>query len=61
MTPTSLLPLFHESAHTVAMAQLSMTVVKIAVEYLNEGQVPIFVFDKPLIAIAIPRKQVRDY
>ena len=52
ITPTSLLPLFHESAHTVAMIRHSMNVVKIAVEHLNEGQVPVLVFDQPLYAIA---------
>ena len=36
-TVQSLLPLFMESAHTVAMISHSMDVVKNAVEYLNPG------------------------
>ena len=38
MTPTALLPLFQESAHTVAMIKHSMDMVKSAVEHLNREQ-----------------------
>ena len=36
-TPTSLLPLFQESAHTVAMIRHSIDVVRNAVQHLNPG------------------------
>ncbi|KAG1678463.1 Multidrug resistance-associated protein 1 [Nymphon striatum] len=49
---TSLLPLFLESAHTVAMVRHSMDVVKNAVEHLNPGQTPVVTFDQPLFALA---------
>ena len=41
ITPTALLPLFQECAHTVAMIKHSMDVVKNAVEHLNTGQTPV--------------------
>jgi len=41
--PTALLPLFTESAHTVAMN---------AVEHLNPGQIPVVTFDQPLFSLA---------
>ena len=50
--PTSLLPLFLESAHAVAMIRHSMDVVKKAVEHLNPGQTPVVTFDEPLFALA---------
>uniref|UniRef100_UPI00358E92D9 uncharacterized protein n=1 Tax=Myxine glutinosa TaxID=7769 RepID=UPI00358E92D9 len=50
--PTSLLPLFLESAHTVAMIRHSMDVVKNAVEHLNPGQTPVVTVDQPLFALA---------
>lgn len=52
ITPTALLPLFQESAHTVAMIRLSMDVVKSAVEHLNAEQTPVLMFDQPLYALA---------
>ncbi|QQP53238.1 uncharacterized protein LOC103506659, partial [Caligus rogercresseyi] len=50
--PTSLLPLFMECAHTVAMIRHSMDVVKNAVEHMNPGQTPVITFDQPLFALA---------
>jgi len=50
--PTSLLPLFLESAHTVAMIRHSMDVVKNAVKRLNPVQTPVVTFDQPLFALA---------
>ena len=38
ITPTSLLPLFQESAHTVAMIRHSIDVVRSAVQHLNPDQ-----------------------
>jgi hypothetical protein len=52
ITPTALLPLFQESAHTVAMIKHSMDVVRCAVERLNPGQTSVIAFDQPLFAIA---------
>ena len=50
--PTSLLPCFLESAHTVAMIRHSMDVVKKTVEHLNPGQTPVVTLDQPLLALA---------
>jgi hypothetical protein len=49
---SALLPLFHESAHTVAMIKHSMDVVRKAVHHLNAGQTPVVTFDQPLYAIS---------
>ncbi len=48
---TSLLPLFSENAHSLAMIQHSMKVIKEAVNHLNCGQTPIITMDQPLFAI----------
>ena len=45
---TSLLPLFHQQAKSVAMIRHSMDIVKTAVEILNPGQVPVITCDQPL-------------
>ena len=52
VTHNSLLPLFYDQAHSVAMIRHSMDVVKKAVEILNPGQVPVITMDQPLYAIA---------
>ena len=52
INPTALLPLFLDSAHTVAMIQHSMDVVKNAVEHVNPGQTPVITLDQPLFALA---------
>lgn len=49
---TSLLTLFLESAHTVAMIRHSMDIVKMAVEHLNPGLTPVAIFNQPLFALA---------
>ena len=61
--PTALLPLFLESAHTVAMIKHSFCVVKSAVDHLNPGQTPVITFDQPLYALAkeIQWKWPEDY
>ena len=48
VTQTSLLPLFHDQAHSAAMICHSMDVVKKAVEILHPGQVPVIAMDQPL-------------
>ena len=52
VTPTALLPLFHDQAHSVAMIRHAMDVVKAAVNELNPGQIPVITLDQPLYAIA---------
>ena len=52
ITPTSLLPLFQESAHTVAMIRHSIDVVRNAVQHLNPGQTPVLTCDQPLFTLA---------
>ena len=49
---TALLPLYLDSAHTVAMIKHSMDVVRKAVGHLNPGQTPVVTFDQPLFALA---------
>ena len=49
---TGLLPLFHESAHTLAMVKHGINVIKQATEHVNPGQVPVLTVDQPLYAIA---------
>lgn len=49
---TSLLPLFHDEAKSVAMIRHSLNVVKRAVEILNPSQTPIITVDQPLYAVA---------
>ena len=52
ITPTSLLPLFQESAHTVAMIRHSIDVVRNAVQHLNPVQTPVLTCDQPLFTLA---------
>ena len=49
---TALLPLFDENAHTMAMIQHSVTIVKEGVAYVNPNQTPLIAMDQPLFAIA---------
>ena len=56
VTPTALLPLFRDQAHSVAMIRHAMDVVKAAINELNPGQIPVVTLDQPLYAIA---KQVQ--
>ena len=49
---TILLPLFQESAHTVAMIKHSLDVISKAVEHLNPGQSLVVTFDQPLYVLA---------
>ena len=49
---SSLLPLFAECAHSLAMIKHSITVVMKAVENLNPGQTAVIAFDQPLFALA---------
>ena len=49
---TSLLPLFKEPAHSVAMIHHSLDMIKKTVNKINPGQVPVVAFDQPLFSIA---------
>ncbi len=48
----ALLPLFLDSANSVAMTRHSMDIINVAVQHLNPGQTPIFAADQPLYALA---------
>lgn len=49
---TSLLPLFHEVAHSVAMILHSMDIVKTTVNILKPGQIPVLTCDQSLYTLA---------
>lgn len=55
---TGLLPLFTENAHTAAMIQHSMEVIKQGINFVNPGQTPIIAMDQPLYALA---KQIQTF
>lgn len=48
----SLMPLFMENAHSVAMIRHAMDVIKAALQHLNPQQMPVVAVDQPLYAIA---------
>ena len=48
----TLLPLFVDSAHSIAMIKHSMIIVKAVVQHLNPGQTPVLTADQPLFALA---------
>ena len=48
----SLLPLFLENAHSVAMIKHSIDVINAAVQHLKPGQVTVISADQPLYAMA---------
>jgi hypothetical protein len=48
----SLLPLFLDNAHSVAMVRHSMDIVRAAVQNVNPGQIPVLAADQPLYALA---------
>ena len=49
---SSMLPIFHVPAKSVAMIRHSMDILKTAVAILNPGQTPIITCDQPLYAVA---------
>ena len=49
---SSLLPLFHEKAATVAMIKHGMTTIGHTISICNPGQIPVMVVDQPLFALA---------
>ena len=48
----TLLPLFLDNAHSIAMIKHSMSIVKAVVQHLNPGQAPVLTADQPLFALA---------
>lgn len=48
----TLLPMFIENAHSMAMIAHSMRVIKAAVEHVNPSQAPVIALDQPLFALA---------
>lgn len=48
----SLLPMFIENAHSLAMIAHSMKVVKSSVSHVNPNQIPVIALDQPLFALA---------
>ena len=48
----TLLPLFLDSVHSIAMIKHSMTIVQAAVQHVNPGLVPALTADQPLFALA---------
>ncbi|KAJ8037918.1 hypothetical protein HOLleu_18860 [Holothuria leucospilota] len=51
VAPTSLLPPFHDKAHSVAMIRHLMDIVKTAVGVLNPGQIPALTCNQPLYTL----------
>lgn len=48
----TLLPMFQENAHSVAMIRHAMDMVKSLVHHVNPDQVPVVTLDQPLFALA---------
>ncbi|EDO35715.1 predicted protein [Nematostella vectensis] len=49
---TALLLLFPDQAKSVAMIKHSMSVIRLSIEKINPGQIPVIAFDQPLNAVA---------
>lgn len=49
---SAMLPLFPDQAKSVAMIRHAMNVIKLSVDDLNPGQVPVIAVDQPLYAVA---------
>ena len=52
ITPSMVLPLFRESAHSATTIHHCMKLIKDTTHYLNEGQTPIMVVDQPIYKLA---------
>ena len=48
----SLLSMFTENAHSLAMIAHAINVISLAVKHLNPSQIPVVAFDQPLFALA---------
>ena len=49
---SALLPLFPDQAKSIAMIRHAMDMIKLSVNHLNPGQVPVIALDQPLYAVA---------
>ena len=49
---SALLPLFPDQAKSIAMIRHAMDIIKLSVNHLNPGQVPVIALDQPLFAVA---------
>ena len=47
----SLLPIFYENAHSIAMILHAMNMIKAAVNHVNPSQIPVITLDQPLFAL----------
>ena len=47
----SLLPMFYENAHSIAMILHAMNMIKAAVNHVNPSQIPVITLDQPLFAL----------
>jgi len=45
---SALLPLFPDQAKSIAMIRHAMDIIKLSVNHLNPGQVPVIALDQPL-------------
>ena len=50
---STLLPLFWDNAHSIAMIKHFISIVKTVVQHLNSGQAPVLTADQPLFALAM--------
>ena len=49
---SALLPLFPDQAKSITMIRHAMDIIKLSVNHLNPGQVPVIALDQPLFAVA---------
>ena len=49
---SALLPLFPDQAKSIAMIRHAMDIIKLSLNQLNPGQVPVIALDQPLFAVA---------
>ena len=49
---SALLPLFPDQAKSIAMIRHAMDIIKLSLNHLNPGQVPVIALDQPLFAVA---------
>ena len=47
----SLLPMFYENAHSIAMILHAMNMIKAAVNHVNPSEIPVITLDQPLFAL----------
>ena len=55
---SALLPLFPDQAKSIAMIRHAMEVIKLSIEQVDPGQVPVIAFEQPLFALSSGYGQV---